>query len=92
MTVTGDDGGAARQASSGTIELNISQGRVTGVVQGASAEFNATFDGAVSISCWVPDSSPSNTHTAGEESQGEALVQDVDFTTPQCEPFAKFRM
>ncbi len=67
-------------ATSGSLRATISKGKIVGDVEATPASFSGHFEGDLSIVCWVPRAEP----TTGD---GEALVIDEDFASPDCEPF-----
>lgn len=91
LTLTGHDAGVDGLAASGSLEFTVTKGKVTGSVHGASSSLDATFQGAVAVSCWVPSSalpsSPSGGITPDPGSSAEVLSRDETFVTPQCSPF-----
>jgi hypothetical protein len=69
-------------AVSGTLAFTFGQGKVSGSVTGATPDLvNGTFDGDLSVGCWVPASGTTSTGSS------EPLVLDADFATAACAPF-----
>lgn len=82
--------GVGEEANSGTLALSVVTGHVTGSVRGASSTLDATFEGAIGVSCWVPASAlpaPSSAGATPDPGYAEPLSLDESFVTPECAPF-----
>jgi hypothetical protein len=83
--------GPASAASSGSIQLSLDRGHISGSAAVLPDPLAASFVGDMVVGCWVPRSSlPGATDGGGtvDSDGGEALVADDAFVTSQCAPFA----
>ena len=82
-------GEKAEVSSAGTLAFTIAKGQVTGTVKGASPTLDATFEGAILISCSVPQSElPGKAGATPDPGYDAPLVSDDAFTTAECAAFA----
>ncbi|MBN1609901.1 MAG: hypothetical protein JW940_24940 [Polyangiaceae bacterium] len=81
------------EASSGTVELKLGGGRVSGTVQAVPESLSASIEAAVSVGCWVasgllPDAGqPGGSRLMDENGNDVTLVVDTEFSTPGCAPW-----
>ena len=83
-------GSALVTAASGTVDFSFAGGRASGSAQVAPAALSGSFDGELSVTCWVPRADlPPSAEAGGTTSAdgSEVLIVDQGFTTPECQPF-----
>ena len=77
--------GAARTASSGTLNVTIADGRITGEAEADPSELGASIEGDVVISCWIPRTDSKSGGTT-DAANSEVLVEDTDLSSAACAP------
>jgi hypothetical protein len=81
------------EATSGTVELRLGAGRVSGTVQAVPESLSASIEAAVSVGCWVdrsllPDAGQQGGSKLLDENGNDVtLVVDTAFSTPGCAPW-----
>jgi hypothetical protein len=83
-------GGTFVEAASGSVDFALSAGRASGSADVAPATLSGSFDGELSVSCWVPRAQlPPSAEAGGTTSTdgSESLIVDQGFTTSECQPF-----
>ena len=81
------------QASSGTVELKLGGGRVSGTVQAVPESLSASIEAAITVGCLVdrsllPDAGQQGGSKLVDENGNEpTLVDDTELSTPGCAPW-----
>jgi hypothetical protein len=80
------------QASSGTVELKLGAGRVSGTVHAVPESLSASIEAAVTVGCWVdrsllPDAGQQGGKLVDDSGNEVTLVADTELSTPGCAPW-----
>jgi hypothetical protein len=81
------------EATSGTVELKLGGGRVSGTAQAVPESLSASIEAAVTVGCWVdrsllPDAGQQGGSKLLDENGNDVtLVADSELSTPGCAPW-----
>lgn len=75
---------------SGTLRLTMSPAAINGEVEISANGSAWPLSGKLLVSCWVPSAMLPNAQPSGGTSSSTALIDDAEFVSAPCVPFAKW--